>query len=132
MDHARGLRKACFKALRLCEQTEKQAKQTQAAAARQRDATLRDTRQNHAQARQGIDDLLKEVRGWAQQGDRFLSELDLTADPPWPFIPPSSTAVDELTRLLQNHRGQARESSERLKRTAEELKKERRKWWKFW
>ena len=132
MDHTWELRKACSEAIRTCELAEKQAKQAQEAATRQRDGLLRDARQRHTQARQGIDGLLKDMRAWSQQGDRLMSDLKLTREPSKPFVPPSGADLDELTRLLQNNRVQARQAFNRLKAAAEELKEERRQWWKFW
>lgn len=127
-----SLRKACADAIRRCELAEQQAKQIQEAAARQRQAALTDARQKHVQARQSFEAALREVQSLAQQGDRILADLDLTAAPLPPFVPPVGAGLDEPARLLQNQRNQTREALNRLKTAAEALKQERRKWWKFW
>lgn len=142
------VRQVCANAIRKCAQAERQAMQLQEAAARQRQAALTDARQKHAQARQQAEALLKEVRSLAQQGDRILADtsvtlsttlrarlstsLSLTPGSSTPFAIPSGAGLNELARLLQNQRGQARDALTRLKATAEALKEEQRKWWKFW
>lgn len=126
------MRKTCLTAIRQCEQAEQRAKQVQAAASQQRQIALADARQRHTQARQGAEAAVKEVRNLADQGKRLLAALNLTPEPPPPFTVPSGAGLDELARLLQNQRMQAREALNRLQASAEALKEERRKWWKFW
>ena len=127
-----SLRKTFADAIRRCELAEQQAKQAQEAAARQRQTALSDARQNHAQARQAAEAVLKEVRNLAQQGDRILADLGLAPASLTPYAAPSGVGLDELLRLLQNQRSQARDALNRLKASADALREERRKWWKFW
>lgn len=132
MDNNWQLRQACADAVRRCEQAEQTARQTQEAAERQRQAALADARQQHAQARQQAEAIRRDVGSLLQQGDAILVSLNLAPKSSTPFTVPSGASLDELARLLQNQRSQAREALTRLKTTAEALKEERRKWWKFW
>lgn len=127
-----SLHKTCADAIRRCELAEQQARQTQETAARQRQTALTDARQKHTQARQEAEKTLKDVRNLAQEADRILSDLGLTAGPSAPFVSPTGAGPDELARLLQNQRSQAREALNRLKAAAQYLKKEQSKWCKFW
>lgn len=127
-----SLRKTFADAIRRCELAEQQAQQAQEAAARQRQAALTDARQKHAQARRSAEAAVGDVRNLAQQADRILADLGLTAGPPASFVPPAGAGPDELARLLQSQRSQARDGLAKLKATAEALEEERRKWWKFW
>lgn len=126
------VRRASLEAVRRCEEAEQRARQALDAAERKRQAALADARQKHTKARQEADAVIQEVRSLAQQGDRILADLGLTASPPASFSPPPGAGPDELARLLQEQRVRAREALNRLRAAAEALKEERRKWWKFW
>ncbi len=110
VDNLWQTRKACADAIRRCELAEQQARQAQDAATHRRQAALADARQKHAQARQSAEAAWKQVRDLAQQADHILTDLKLTPGLLMPFVPPAGAGLDELARLLQNQRSQAREA----------------------
>lgn len=126
------VRRASAEAIRRCEEAERQNRQALDTAQRKRQAALADVRQKHTRARQEADTVLQEVRRLAQQGDRILAELGLSAAPPPSYSPPPGASPDALTQLLHQQYAQAKSALNRLRAAAEALKEERRKWWKFW
>lgn len=132
MDNIQELRQKCISANQQCDSAVQHAKQVESAAAQQRQIALTNARQKHTQMQQDVRNVLNELNRLTSQAQLILTELGLKARGGSATPPQSSVTLNNLIRMLHNYQGEAKTSLLRLKAAADELKEERRKWWKFW
>ena len=131
------IRKNCLTALRQYEESHLKAKQAKETAEGQKKAARLQAQNTHQQMRQRAENLLKEIKGIAHEGDYILQTLSLgpskvNASSPKTGTPPTGATLDDLGRMLHNQRIQMMEVRKQIKDMADELKQEQLKWWKFW
>ncbi|MCL4488660.1 MAG: hypothetical protein M1570_11095 [Chloroflexi bacterium] len=132
MNQVAELRQKCLKTVRELEQAERKASQTHDAAKHLRDSALADARLKNSQVEQQVDGLIAEISKRAEEGDAILADLQIAPSPPTPFKLTPGIGSSELMRLLANQRSISVQAFANLGTRSNELKAERRKWWKFW
>jgi len=127
------IRQSCLAAIRQCERAEQQASQSAESAAKVRESALVVARQRSTLLRSEANAVLNELNQTHQVASQILVDLAIQSRP---VSATGQAAVvtnpDEVTRTLQQQRLVARQWLVKLKATAQELRVERGKWWKFW
>lgn len=132
MDNIQELREQSISTIQQCISAELHARQVESAASQKRQIELSNARQKHTQMQQDVRNVQNELNRLVGQAQLILRELGLKAGGGSSIAPQAGTTSNHLIRMLRNYQAEAKTALLRLKAAADELKEERRKWWKFW
>ena len=132
MDNIQELREKCISTIQQCISAEQHVKQVESTASQQRQMQLSNARHKHSQMQQDVRNIMNEVSRLMSQAQLILTEVGLKAGGGGSIPPSPGATFNHFIQTLHNYQAEAKTALLRLKAAVDELKEERRKWWKFW
>lgn len=134
MDQTWQIRRLSLETIQKLRQAEQQANQKQQSAHQKKEDDLIATRQFFTKASNNARHFSGEMDEALKTGEALMQDLNLPIDLVTPIssTPPNSTDIDQMSRTMHNQVIEAQHLLKRLAETAEQLRIERKKWWKFW